>query len=97
MNLLKEKIKYLKCIKNTLEYADSNGVMKRNNNTCNLIKRISFGFKKFRNMKSRIMIITNMFRKDKRECHVKSVSPNMYNELILGLFQFEEPLKTSKI
>ena len=41
--------------------------MERNNNTCKLIKRISFGFRNFRNMKSRIMIITNIFRKNKRE------------------------------
>ena len=61
--------KYSKYIKNTLEYSYSNGVMERNNNTCKLIKRISFGFKNFRNMKSRIMIITNIFRKEKREYH----------------------------
>ena len=61
LNTLK---KYSKYIKNTLEYSYSNGVMERNNNTCKLIKRISFGFKNFRNMKSRIMIITNIFRKD---------------------------------
>lgn len=60
LNTLK---KYSKYIKNTLEYSYSNGVMERNNNTCKLIKRISFGFKNFRNMKSRIMIITNIFRK----------------------------------
>ena len=53
-------------IKTTLEYSYSNGVMERNNNTCKLIKRISFGFRNFRNMKSRIMIITNIFRKEKR-------------------------------
>ena len=49
--------------------------MERNNNTCKLIKRISFGFKNFRNMKSRIMIITNIFRKDKREYHTKYSTP----------------------
>ena len=54
--------KYSKYIRNTLEYSYSNGVMERNNNTCKLIKRISFGFRNFRNMKSRIMIITNIFR-----------------------------------
>ena len=64
LNTLK---KYSKYIKNTLEYSYSNGVMERNNNTCKLIKRISFGFKNFRNMKSRIMIITNIFRKSSRE------------------------------
>ena len=58
LNTLK---KYSKYIKNTLEYSYSNGVMERNNNTCKLIKRISFGFKNFRNMKSRIMIITNKY------------------------------------
>ena len=61
--------------KNTLEYSYSNGAMERNNNTCKLIKRISFGFKNFRNMKSRIMIITNIFRKDKREYHTKYSTP----------------------
>ena len=54
--------KYSKYIKNTLEYSYSNGVMERNNNTCKLIKRISFGFRNFRNMKSRIMIITKVLR-----------------------------------
>ena len=72
LNTLK---KYSKYKKNTLEYSYSNGVMERNNNTCKLIKRISFGFKNFRNMKSRIMIITNIFRKDKREYHAKYSTP----------------------
>ena len=72
LNTLK---KYSKYIKNTLEYSYSNGVMERNNNTCKLIKRISFGFKNFRNMKSRIMIITNIFRKEKRKYHTKYSTP----------------------
>ena len=67
--------KYSKYIKNTLEYSYSNGVMERNNNTCKLIKRISFGFRNFRNMKSRVMIITNIFRKNKREYHTKYSTP----------------------
>ena len=67
--------KYSKYIKNTLEYSYSNGVIERNNNTCKLIKRISFGFRNFRNMKSRIMIITNIFRKEKREYHTKYSIP----------------------
>ena len=72
LNTLK---KYSKYIKNTLEYSYSNGVMERNNNTCKLIKRISFGFRNFRNMKSRIMIITNIFRKEKRKYHTKYSTP----------------------
>ncbi len=72
LNTLK---KYSKYIKNTLEYSYSNGVMERNNNTCKLLKRISFGFRNFRNMKSRIMIITNIFRKEKREYHTKYSIP----------------------
>ena len=72
LNTLK---KYSKYIKNTLEYSYSNGVMERNNNTCKIIKRISFGFRNFRNMKSRIMIITNIFRKEKREYHTKYSIP----------------------
>lgn len=67
--------KYSKHIKNTLEYSYSNGVMERNNNTCKLIKRISFGFRNFKNMKSRIMIITNIFRKEKREYCTKYSIP----------------------
>ena len=67
--------KYSKYIKNTLEYSYSNGVMERNNNTCKLIKRISFGFRNFRNMKSRIMIITNIFRKEKRKYCTKYTIP----------------------
>ena len=72
LNTLK---KYSDYIKNTLEYPYSNGVMERNNNTCKLIKRVSFGFRNFRNMKSRIMIITNIFRKEKREYHTKYSIP----------------------
>jgi transposase len=72
LNTLK---KYSEYIKNTLEQPYSNGVMERNNNTCKLIKRISFGFRNFRNMKSRIMIITNIFRKEKREYHTKYSFP----------------------
>ena len=72
INTLKEFLPY---IKNTLETSYSNGVMERNNNTCKLIKRISFGFRNFRNMKSRIMIITNIFRKEKREYHTKYSIP----------------------
>lgn len=72
---LKTLKKYSKYIKNTLEYSYNNGVMERNNNTCKLIKRISFGFRNFINMKSRIMIITNIFRKTKREYHTKYSIP----------------------
>ena len=72
LNTLK---KYSEYIKNTLEYSYSNGVMERNNNTCKLIKRISFGFRNFKNMKSRIMIISNIFRKEKREYHTKYSIP----------------------
>ena len=62
-------------IKNTLEYEYNNGVMERNNNTCKLIKRISYGFRNFKNMKSRILIITNVFRKEKRKYHTKHSTP----------------------
>jgi transposase len=72
LNTLK---KYSEYIKNTLEQPYSNGVIERNNNTCKLIKRVSFGFRNFRNMKSRIMIITNIFRKEKREYHTKYSFP----------------------
>lgn len=72
LNTLK---KYSKYIKNILEYSYSNSVMERNNNTCKLTKRISFGFRNFRNMKSRIMIITNIFWKEKREYHTKYSIP----------------------
>ena len=74
-NTLNTLKKYSKYIKNTLEYPYSNGVMERNNNTCKLIKRISFGFRNFRNMKSRILIITNIFRKEKREYSTKYSIP----------------------
>lgn len=62
-------------IKNTLEYEYNNGVMERNNNTCKLIKRISYGFRNFKNIKSRILIITNVFRKEKRKYHTKHSTP----------------------
>ena len=72
---LKTLKKYSCYIKNTLEYSYSNGVMERNNNTCKLLKRISFGYRNFRNMKSRIMIVTNIFRKEKRKYQTKYSDP----------------------
>jgi len=72
LNTLK---KYSKYIKNTLEYSYSNGVMERNNNTCKLFKRISFGYRNFKNMKSRIMIVTNIFRKEKRDYQTQYSNP----------------------
>ena len=48
LNTLKEFKEY---IKNTLEQPYSNGVMKRNNNTCKLIKRVAFGFRNFNNFR----------------------------------------------
>ena len=62
LNTLKEFKEY---IKNTLEQPYSNGIMERNNNTCKLIKRIAFGFRNFSNLKARILISTNIFRKEK--------------------------------
>ena len=72
LNTLK---KYSIYIKNTLEYPYNNGVMERNNNTCKLFKRISFGYRNFKNMKSRIMIATNIFRKQKRDYQTKYSNP----------------------
>ena len=72
LNTLK---KYSIYIKNTLEYSYSNGVMERNNNTCKLFKRISYGYRNFKNMKSRIMIATNIFRKPKRDYQTKYSNP----------------------
>lgn len=68
---LSSLIYFSEYIKNTLEYSYNNGVMERNNNTCKLIKRISYGFRNFKNMKSRTLIITNVFRKEKREYQTK--------------------------
>ena len=68
---LSSLIYFSEYIQNTLEYSYNNGVMERNNNTCKLIKRISYGFRNFKNMKSRILIITNVFRKEKREYQTK--------------------------
>ena len=66
---------YFCYIKNTLEYSYSNGGMERNNNTCKLLKSISFGYRNFKNTKSRIMIVTNIFRKEKREYQTKYRDP----------------------
>ncbi len=74
---LKTFRKYSEYIENTLNYSYNNGVMERNNNTCKLMKRISFGYKNFRNMKARLMIITNIFRKQKREYHTKYSTPQL--------------------
>lgn len=64
LNTLRQFSSY---IKNTLELPYSNGVIERNNNTCKLIKRIAFGFRNFKNFKARIMIMTNLFRINKKE------------------------------
>lgn len=69
---LKEFLPY---IKNTLENKYSNGVMERNNNTCKLLKRIAFGYRNFKNFKSRIMIITSLFRPIKNCQSLSSTSP----------------------
>ena len=59
-------------IKNTLDQPYSNGVMERNNNTCKLIKRIAYGYRNFNNFKAKILIITNLFRKPKKEMKINS-------------------------
>ena len=63
LNTLNEFSPY---IKNTTEQPYSNGIMERNNNTCKLIKRIGFGYRNFDNFKARILIITNLFRPEKK-------------------------------
>ena len=40
--------------------------MERNNNTCKLIKRVAYGYRNFNNFKAKILIITNIFRKNKK-------------------------------
>jgi len=72
LNTLREFSPY---IKNTLSSKYSNGVMERNNNTCKLIKRIAFGFKNFRNYKARVMIVTNIFRVNKRSTEFSFSTP----------------------
>ena len=74
INTLKEFLPY---IKNTLNNPYSNGVMERNNNTCKLIKRIAFGFRNFRNFKARILIVTNLFRKQKESLAFQSATLNV--------------------
>ena len=72
LNTLKE---FSEHIRNTLEQPYSNGVMERNNNTCKLIKRIAYGYKNFNNFKAKILIITNIFRKHKKEVIKINSSP----------------------
>ena len=74
INTLREFSSY---IKNTLEQPYSNGVMERNNNTCKLIKRIAYGYRNFNNYKAKILIITNIFRKPKKE--VMKINPSLLN------------------
>lgn len=54
-----------------MNYSYNNGVIERNNNTCKLLKRIAFGYRNFNNMAARVMIVTNIFRKTKREYQTK--------------------------
>ena len=72
LNTLREFSSY---IKNTLEQPYSNGIMERNNNTCKLIKRIGFGFRNFKNFKARIMIMTNLFRYNKKDTEFSFSTP----------------------
>jgi len=72
LNTLNEFSPY---IKNTLSLPYNNGVIERNNNTCKLIKRIGFGFRNFKNFKARIMIITNLFRVQKRSTEFSLSTP----------------------
>lgn len=74
--LIKSLRKFSKYIKNTLAFPYSNGVIERNNNTCKLLKRISFGYRSFRNMASRVFITTTIFRKKKREYHTEYGIPH---------------------
>jgi len=66
---------FLPYIKNTLENHYSNGIMERNNNTCKLLKRIAFGYRNFKNFKSRILIITSLFRTSKKTDDFYLISP----------------------
>ena len=73
-------------IKNTLDYEYNNGVMERNNNTCKLIKRISYGFRNFKNMKARILIIFGV------EIFDQKILPGILAKLTkikTGFFEFE--------
>ena len=72
LNTLREFSSY---IKNTLEQPYSNGIMERNNNTCKLIKRVGFGFRNFKNFKARIMIMTNLFRNNKKDTEFSFSTP----------------------
>ena len=72
LNTLREFSGY---IKNTLEQPYSNGVMERNNNTSKLIKRIAFGFRNFKNFKSRILIMTNLFGANKKSTEISLSTP----------------------
>ena len=72
LNTLREFSVY---IKNTLEQPYSNGIIERNNNTCKLIKRVGFGFSNFKNFKARVMIMTNLFRDNKKDTELSFSTP----------------------
>lgn len=53
---IKSARKFKEYIKNALENPYSNGCMEGNNNKIKVIKRVSYGYKRFDNFKKRILI-----------------------------------------
>ena len=69
---LKTYGKYIRYIKNTMEYPSlNNGYLEGINNKLKLIKRVSFGYRKFDNFRGRVLIIPSLTKKDKKKSIVR--------------------------
>lgn len=69
---LKTYGKYIRYIKNTMEYPSLNTrYLDGINNKLKLIKRVSFGYRKFDNFRGRVLIISSLTKKDKKKSIVR--------------------------
>ena len=61
-NTLKTYIKFKSFIINSLKYNYSNGLIEGTNNLIKCIKRIAFGYKSFYHFKTRILLVTGIYK-----------------------------------
>ena len=59
INLYKENITY---IENSFKYDINNGVIEGTNNLIKCIKRIAFGYKKFKHLSTRVLLIKGIIK-----------------------------------
>ena len=62
LKTLKTYNKFKNYIINSLKYKFNNGIIEETNNPIKFIKRIAFGYKSFYHFKTRIMLITSIYK-----------------------------------